>query len=156
VSRRHETLADLLTPALNRARALGYSPEEIRAGFQRAMAMKSRPRIAFVGSEREFVDRYTPLLGERLHDLGVDVVGVLLRDLKRRGMDAVGAAEPPEHVATLVRSYAEVKKLLRGAAVPVSGLALELSAETRAELLALPRAARAVLVAERVNLIGMA
>src|SRR5262249_5019894 len=108
------------------------------------------------GSEQEFVDRYTPLLGERLHDLGVDVVGVLLPDLKRRGMDALGAAEPPEHVATLVRSYAEVKKLLRGTAVPVSGLALELSAETRAELLALPRTARAVLVAERVNLIGMA
>ena len=156
VSLRREALADLFAPALNRARALGYSPEEIRAGFQRAMAVKSRPRVAFVGSEQEFVDRYTPLLGETLHDLGVEVVGILLRDLKRHGMNTFGAGEPPEHVATLVRSYAEVRKLLRDTAVPVFGLALELSAETRSELLALPRTARAVLVAERVNLIGMA
>ena len=63
--------------------------------------------------------------------------------------------EPPEHVATLVRSYAAVRNLLRDTALPVFGLALELSAETRAELLALAGTTRAVLVAERVNLIGM-
>jgi hypothetical protein len=49
-----------------------------------------------------------------------------------------------------------VRDLLRDSALPVFGLALELSSETRAELLALPRTARGVLVAERVNLIGMA
>ena len=156
VSLRREALADLFTPAVNRARALGYSPEEIRAGFQRALAVKGRPRVAFVGSEQEFVDRYTPLLAGTLRDLGVEVEGVLLSDLRRRGVEALGALEPPEHVATLVRSYAEVRKLLRDTAVPVFGLALELSSETRAELLALPRTARAVLVAECVNLIGMA
>lgn len=156
VSLRREALADLFTPALNRARALGSSPEEIRAGFQRALAVKERPHVAFVGSEQEFVDRYTPLLAEALRDLRVEVVGVLLRDLRRRGAEALGPLEPPEHVATLVRSYAEVRNLLRDTALPVFGLALELSSETRAELLALPSTARAVLVAERVNLIGMA
>jgi DNA-binding transcriptional regulator YhcF (GntR family) len=156
VSLRREALADLFTPALNRARALGYSPEEIRTGFQRALAVKGQPRVAFVGSEQEFVDRYTPLLAEALRDLRVEVVGVLLHDLRSRGVEAVGALEPPEHVATLVRSYAEVRRLLRDTAVPIFGLALELSSETRAELLALPTATRAVLVAERVNLIGMA
>jgi DNA-binding transcriptional regulator YhcF (GntR family) len=156
VSLRREALADLFAPALNRARALGYSPEEIRAGFQRALAVKGRPRVAFVGSEQEFVDRYTPLLAGTVRDLGVEVVGVLLRDLKRRGVEALGPLEPPEHVATLVRSYAEVRNLLRDTALPVFGLALELSSETRAELLALASTTRAVLVAERVNLIGMA
>ena len=154
VSLRREALADLFAPALNRARALGYSPDEIRAGFHRALAGKGRPRVAFVGSEREFVDRYTPLLAETVRDLGVQVVGVLLRDLKRRGVEALG--EPPEHVATLVRSYAVVRNLLRDTALPVFALALELSSETRAELLALAGTTRAVLVAERVNLIGMA
>lgn len=156
VSLRREALADLFTPALNQARALGYSPEEIRAGFQRALAVKERPRVAFVGSEQEFVEHYTPLLAEALRDLRVEVVGVMLRDLRRRGVEALGSLEPPEHVATLVRSYAEVRDLLRDTALPVFGLALELSSETRTELLALPSTARAVLVAERVNLIGMA
>src|SRR5207247_1692872 len=83
------------------------------------------PRVAFVGSEQEFVDRYTPLLAGTLRDLGVEVEGVLLSDLRRRGVEALGALEPPEHVATLVRSYAEVRKLLRDTAVPVFGRALE-------------------------------
>jgi DNA-binding transcriptional regulator YhcF (GntR family) len=155
VSLRREALAELFVPALNRARALGYSPDEIRAGFQRALASKGRPRVAFVGAEQEFVDHYTPLLAETVRDLGVEVVGVLLRDLKRRGVAALGT-EPPEHVATLVRSYAAVRNLLRDTALPVFGLALELSAETRTELLALASKTRAVLVAERVNLTGMA
>jgi DNA-binding transcriptional regulator YhcF (GntR family) len=156
VSLRREALTKLFTPALSRARALGYSPEEIRAGFQRALGLEGRPRVAFVGSEEEFVDHYTPLLAEALRGVGVEVAGVLLRDLKRRGVEALGPLGPPQHVATLVRSYAEVRDLLRDTALPVFGLALELSSETRAELLALPRAARGVLVAERVNLIGMA
>jgi DNA-binding transcriptional regulator YhcF (GntR family) len=154
VSLRREALADLFAPVLNRVRALGYSPDEIRAGLQRALAEKGRPRVAFVGAERAFVDRYTPLLAAAVRDLGVQVVGVLLRDLKRRGLAALG--EPPEHVATLVRSYAAVRSLLRDTAIPVFALALELSSETQAELLALPGSTRAVLVAERVNLVGMA
>ena len=154
VSLRREALADLFAPVLNRVRALGYSPDEIRAGVQRALAEKGRPRVAFVGAERAFVDRYTPLLAAAVRDLGVQVVGVLLRDLKRRGLEALG--EPPEHVATLVRSYAAVRSLLRDTAIPVFALALELSSETQAELLALPGTTRAVLVAERVNLVGMA
>ena len=125
VSLRREALAELFVPALNRARALGYSPDEIRAGFQRALAGKGRPRVAFVGAEQEFVDHYTPLLAETVRDLGVEVVGVLLRDLKRQGVAALGT-EPPEHVATLVRSYAAVRNLLRDTALPVFGLALEL------------------------------
>jgi DNA-binding transcriptional regulator YhcF (GntR family) len=156
VSLRREVLADLFTPALNRARALGYSPEEIRAGFHRALTIKERRCVAFVGSEQEFVDHYTPLLAEALRDLRIEVVGVTLGELKHRGVEALSSPDPPEHVATLVRSYAEVRDLLRDTGLPVFGLALELSAGTRAELLALPSTARAVLVAERVNLVGMA
>jgi len=155
VSLRREALADLFTPAVNRARALGYSPEEIRMGFQRALSVRPRPRVAFVGGEQEFVDHYTPLLDAALRDLGVEVSGVRLRDLRRRGVAAFDGGELPEYVATLVRSYADVRRQLRDTAFPVFALALELSSETRSELLALPRTVRAVLVAERVNLIGM-
>ena len=110
---RGRALAELFRPAVNRARALGYSHEEIRLGLQRALTTKDRPRVVFVGSEQEFADRYTPLLAEALRDL------------------------------------------LRDAGIPVSGIALELSAETRRELLGLPGHTRTVLVAERVNLAGM-
>ena len=156
VSLRREALADLFTPAVNRARALGYSSEEIRVGFQRALSVRPRPRVAFVGAEQEFVDHYTPLLDAALHDLGVEVTGVRLQDLRRRGVEALDGGAVPEHVATLVRSYAEVREILRDTALPVFALALELSSETRHELLALPRTVRAALVAERVNLVGMA
>ena len=153
VSLRREALAELFAPALNRARALGYSPEEIRTGFQRALAGKRRPRVAFVGAEQEFVDHYTPLLAETVRDLGIDVVGVLLRDLRRRGVEALGGAA--EHVATLVRSYAAVRNLLR---TPRSRLRLGPRAVGRdadRSCSRSPAQTRAVLVAERVNLIGM-
>jgi DNA-binding transcriptional regulator YhcF (GntR family) len=156
VSLRREALVDLFTPAVNRARALGYSPEEIRVGFQRALSVRPRPRAAFVGAEQEFVDHSTPLLDSALHDLGVEVSGVRLQDLRHRGVGAFDGGELPQYVATLVRSYAEVRHQLRETALPVFALALELSSETQSELLALPRTVRAVLVAERINLIGMA
>ena len=156
VSLRREALAELFVPALNRARALGYSPEEIRAGFQRALAGKAAARAWPSSARSRSSSTTTPRSWRRPCAISASRwSGVLLRDLKRRGVEALGA-EPPEHVATLVRSYAAVRNLLRDTALPVFGLALELSAETRTELLALASKTRAVLVAERVNLIGMA
>jgi DNA-binding transcriptional regulator YhcF (GntR family) len=138
VSLRQSGLVDLFAAALERARALGYSTEEIQVAISRAMSAAGRPRVAFVG------------------DLRVEVVGVSLRDLRERGPEALHPLDPPQCVAALVRSYVEVRDLLEGTGPPVVGLALELTAETQAELLALPNQARALLVAERVNLVGMA
>jgi hypothetical protein len=49
-----------------------------------------------------------------------------------------------------------VRDLLAGTGLPVVSLALDLTAEMQAELLALPNQDCTVLVAERINLIGMA
>jgi GntR family transcriptional regulator len=156
VSRRHAALVDLFSSALSRARGLGYTAQEIRSALTRAVARaEERPRVAFIGAQPEFLERYTPFLGEALGDLNVEVVGVALRDLREYGESALHPFDPPWCVATLVRSYAEVVQLLRNTSVPVIGLALELASETQAELLTLASDTRVVLVAERINLSGM-
>ena len=156
VTQRQAALVDLFASALDRARGLGYTPEEMRAALTRAVAhAEERPHIVFVGAEPEFLDRYIPFLTEALVDLQVDVVGVSLQDLREHGDAALTPLAPPCCVATLVRSYAEVAQLLRASSMPVIGLALELGPETQADLLTLSSEARAVLVAERMNLTGM-
>lgn len=155
VSLRQMALGDLFRSAFERARAMGYSPQEIRAAVARSLARTDHPRVALVSAEPEFVEYYTPLLAEALRNLRVRVVGVLLRDLRERGPAALGDGDPPHCVAALVRSYPDVRDLLRGTALPVLGLAVEVAPETQAELLSLSSTTRAVLVAERINLIGM-
>jgi len=156
VSRRQAALVDLFGSALARARGLGYTTQEIRAALTRAVAhAEDRPRVAFVGAEPEFLERYTPFLSEALADLHVDVFGVSLQDLREHGESALHPFDPAWCVATLVRSYAEVVQLLRDTSAPIIGLALELAPETQAELLTLASDSRVVLVAERINLTGM-
>lgn len=156
VSQRQAALVDLFASALDRARGLGYTPAEMRAALTRAVAhAEERPHIVFVGAEPEFLDRYIPFLTDALVDLQVDVVGVSLQDLREHGEAALTPLAPPACVATLVRSYAEVVQLLRASSIPIVGLALELGPETQADLLTLSTEARAVLVAERMNLAGM-
>lgn len=154
-SQRQAALLDLFASTLERARALGYTPDEIRAALGQAfLATVDRPRVVFVGAEPEFVERYTPLLAEALRDLPVDVTGVQLRDLRERGPAWLQTAAPA-CVVTLVRSYADVRDLLHSTGLAVLGLALELAPETQRELLSLPRDVPALLVAERFNLTGM-
>jgi len=156
VSRRQAALVDLFGSALARARGLGYTGQEIRAALTRAVAhAEDRPRVAFVGAEPEFLERYTPFLSEALADLHVDVFGVSLQDLREHGESALHPFDPPWCIATLVRSYAEVVQLLRDTSAPIIGLALELAPETQADLLTLASDTRVVLVAERINLMGM-
>jgi DNA-binding transcriptional regulator YhcF (GntR family) len=156
LSQREATLVDLFTPAVTRARALGYTRHEIRAALTRAVNRSDdRPRVAFVGAEPEFLERYIPILTEALSPGQAEVLGVSLQELREHGAAAVHSLDPPWCVATLVRSYAEVVRLLRDSSIPVVGLALELSPVSQAELLSLPTQARAVLVAERINLAGM-
>ena len=157
VSRRQAALVDLFSSALARAHALGYSAQEIRAALTRAVAhAEERPRVAFVAAEPEFQERYIPFLSEALADLHVDVFGVALQDLREHGDSALHPLDPPWCVATLVRSYAEIAHLLRDSSIPIIGLALELAPETQADISSLPTDARVVLVAERINLTGMA
>jgi hypothetical protein len=157
VSRRQAALVDLFASALARARGLGYSAQEIRAALTRAVAhAEDRPRVAFVAAEPAFMERYIPFLSDALADLRVEVFGVSLQDLREHGESALHPFGPPWCVATLVRSYAEVVQLLRDSTTPIIGLALELAPETQSDISSLPSDARAVLVAERINVIGMA
>lgn len=157
LSQRDSALVDLFASTVTRAHGLGYTPHEIRAALTRAISRaEGHPHLVFVGAEPEFLERYVPFLTEALADLHAEVLGVLLPDLREHGEAALRPLDPPGCVATLVRSYAEVVHLLRDTSIPVVGLALELGPTAQAELLMLPSQARAVLVAERINLTGMA
>jgi DNA-binding transcriptional regulator YhcF (GntR family) len=153
--RRQQALIDLLRPALVRARSLGYAPNEVQSAVALALAeADGAPKVIFVGGEPEFIEYYTPLITDGLRDLGVDVAPMPVRWLEEMG--SAGLVTLPVCVMTLVRSYAKVREALRDVPVPIIALALDLSDETTSAFINLPRTARTVLAAERINLTGFA
>jgi hypothetical protein len=89
-----------------------------------------------------------------VRDLHVEVEAISLAQLEAGGLR--GLRSFPLSVVTLVRSFARVRELLQDVRVAVIALALDLSPETIDGLIRIPRDARVVLVAERVNLPGFA
>src|SRR6185503_18928059 len=97
---------------------------------------------------------YTPLVAEAVRDLHVDVRATSLAQLER---DGVRTLVPfPLCVVTPVRSFPPVRELLQDVRVAVIALALDLSRETVDSLIRIPRDAKTVLIAERVNIAGFA
>lgn len=153
--RRQQVLIDLLRPALVRAQALGYVPNEVQAAVTLALAeADGAPKVIFAGGEPEFVEYYTPLITDALDDLGVEVAPMPVRWLEQMGPASLVTL--PVCVITLVRSYAKVREALHDVPVPIIALALDLSDETTSSLINIPRTARVVLAAERINLTGFA
>jgi hypothetical protein len=111
-------------------------------------------KVLFVGSEPEFVEYYTPILGETLQNLGVDVSAMHLSVLENNGLGVIDLFAPPLCVVTLVRSYAKVRQIFENTAISVIGLALQLSDATKEAIMTLPSDHRVALVSERINLAG--
>ena len=153
--RRQDALSDVLRPTVMQALGLGYAPSEIQAAVARSLTKGDHsPTILFVGAEPEFIEYYTPLVAEAVRDLHVDVRATSLAQLER---DGVRTLVPfPLCVVTPVRSFPPVRELLQDVRVAVIALALDLSRETVDSLIRIPRDAKTVLIAERVNIAGFA
>jgi hypothetical protein len=137
------------------ALGLGYAPSEIQAAVTRSLSEGDEaPMILFVGAEPEFIEYYTPLVADAVRDLHVDVKAISLAQLEAEGSRSL--VPFPLCVVSPVRSFPPVRELLRDVRVAVIALALDLSPETIDNLIRIPRHARAVLVAEQVNMSGFA
>jgi GntR family transcriptional regulator len=152
---RQQELLELLSSALSHAFSLGYSSGEVKTAIAQVLAKREGLRkVLFVGSEPEFVEYYTPILGETLQDLGVDISAMHLSVLENNGLGVIDLFAPPLCVVTLVRSYAKVRQIFENTAISVVGLALQLSDATKEAIMTLPSDHRVVLVSERINLAG--
>lgn len=147
---RQSALVRLLRPTVGQALGLGYAPAEVQTAVGLALAETGQATVLFVGAEAEFIDHYTPLVADALRDFRVEVNSIPLQRLEEVGPDAL--IPLPLCVVTPVRSFPPVRQLLRGVRLPVIALALDLSTETTDALIHLPRDARVMLVAERMNL----
>ncbi len=154
VSARRQYLSELLVPALSQAQAAGYGRDEILA-VARQWAASAHRRVVVVSPDEVLLDRYLPMVRSALDGLDVEVAGALLPAVRRapRPLDMLGNSCC---VATFIRNYVELRRLLEGSDTPLVGLALDLAADTQAELLLLPHTLRGVLVASEVSVPGMA
>jgi DNA-binding transcriptional regulator YhcF (GntR family) len=152
---RQQELVALLSSALSYAFSLGYSSSEVKTAIAQVLSKREGLRkVLFVGSEPEFVEYYTPILGETLQNLGVDVSAMHLSVLENNGLGVIDLFAPPLCVVTLVRSYAKVRQIFENTAISVIGLALQLSDATKEAIMTLPSDHRVALVSERINLAG--
>ncbi len=154
-SDRRPPLHGLLRPTIDSARAAGYTAAEIRDAVAMLLGA-ARRTVVLVSPDRLLMERYEPMLPEVLEGTGVEIMSLLLSDLRSATPAVRSTLQHACCIATFIRSYAEVRDHLAEVTVPIVGLAVELAADTQAELLTLPRSARAVLVAERISLSGMA
>jgi len=150
----HAQVVSLFTAAIGRAAALGASVDEIKTAVARAFrTWRGESRVLFVGSEPEFVEHYAPILAESLKDLDVEVTAVHLKDLVA-ARPATDVLSLPLCVVTLVRGYTAVRQAFAATPVPIVGLTLNLSDESKTRIMEIPRSARVALVAERMSLQG--
>lgn len=152
---RHQELIALLASGIEHAFRLGYSSSEVKAAIAQVFSKhEGKRKVLFVGAEPEFIDYYTPILGETLQNLGVDVTAMHLSVLENNGLGMIDLFAPPLCVVTLVRSYAKVRQIFERTAISVVGLALQLSDATKEAIMTLPSDRRVVLLSERINLAG--
>lgn len=149
---RHKLLGQVMVPAIDRARALGLTLEDVQqvvAAIWRAHPSPSR--IIFVGSTPDAVTKYTLLLEEHAAPLGVEVSGVLLAEL-RKDPTWLARFEPVQYLVTVISTFGEVREAGTRLGKSVFGLVVELTKRSQKELLEIPEGAVTGLIAEPWNI----
>ncbi len=150
---RATALRDALLPAVLHARAAGFSAAEIATAV-RLLADgqihdEGRARVLFIGARQDSVDKYVPLLRSGLVRTPVEVTGLPLPTVARDGVGALDALLPVDLIVSLVSTLAKARALGKDRDIPVYGLMVELSEETKRTLISLPDEARVGLIGER-------
>lgn len=150
---RGSVLRGLLARSVLLARGMGYREDEIMTTV-RALTTRPngvtqlQPRIVFVGSQGDVVEKYQHLLHDALRGLGVVVDTLLMSDLEVQGDTVLDEREPIRCLVSLVGSFSQLRSIAGHRATPLFGLVVDLSEETQRRLVDLPHDVRIGLVAE--------
>jgi GntR family transcriptional regulator len=131
------TLQGVLQPAIASAFAIGFSRDEIIEGVNEILADK-KIIVGFVGINQLLVDKWTAILEREFRDLGMQVLGFVLDEVRQDLTGTLRKLQAAHRVFTGVPTYAEVRRLLGDHNKKVSALLSELSVATHQVLANLP------------------
>lgn len=131
-------LRGLLESPIRRARALGFSHEQVfRAALDLLAAYEGRIRVAFVGFNEYVARRYATLLEDEFRELGLSVAPISLQALAEREPKAHREVMAAPYVITQLYHLAEVERLVRGMNCEVVPVIVTLSRLTHEQLASL-------------------
>lgn len=151
------SLKGILQPAIVSATAIGYSRSEIRQAVDELLTDRVITTGLVAVNER-LLEKWTDIVTNEFSDLGVEVIGLLLQDLKKDLAHALALLEPAHHVFSLVNTYPDVRGFLHPHGKNVSILLSELGQETQQALNSLPETGAIGLVCSDLyasSLLGM-
>ena len=138
---------EAVTPLL----AKGYTPADVRDAVARRLALPASPQYAIVVSDAPTIlEKYTGILARELEPLGIRVEGVMLAELRRCSAATRAKLADASRVMTALGLLRPVREALEacGVRVPVSVIFTELKWSVIERLGAIPKDAKALIVAE--------
>lgn len=149
---RKGSLQDLLVPVYVNARAMGFTDAEILETFEELSSSRSngrgRPRLAFVGEGERVLDKYLPILSDALSALDAEVVGLDLDKLVESDGALLDEYAPIQLIVSIVSWMGAVREFALKRDIPIVGLLVEPTPETKRILAELPYGAKIGLISE--------
>ncbi len=149
---RSRVLSDLLHQPIAQARGLGFGPDEILAKVQELIRAQERlggvRRVVYIAGTSEFAEEYRGLLREALGDLPCVVDAVTTSQIERHGDAVLDALEPIQCLVCIASRFPQVRRLVTHRGSILFPLVFDLTEDTEAALVQLPRDAPIGLVAE--------
>lgn len=131
-------LRGILETPIRRARALGFSNEQVVRGALDLLAgFEGRIRVVFVGFNEYVARRYATLLEEEFREFGLSVAPLTLRSLTERDSKASREVMATACVITQLYHLGEVERLVRGMGCEVVPVMVTLSRATHEKLASL-------------------
>ena len=150
VQNSHANLQQVIDTCLREALLLGHTVDDIRAAFlhrlERYRTDVSVRRVLLVGNFQAATAAYAREIEAILHDLSVQVIPVLLQDLKDGEGDLCDALKGIGLAITLPTRLHEVREMLEPHGCHVVAVAFQVNAETRRRLAAISSTQRVGIV----------
>ncbi len=153
----YETLLAIMRPAVNSARATGFTFEEVRTCVDELFVDRTM-HVGLIGINEVIVSKWKRILEKEYADLGVEVTALTVTQVQVDLEAAMQVLAPCFHVFSLITTYAEARSLFRGQNKHIVALITEVSMATHHALAALPPDEMVGLVCEDIylnNLVGL-
>lgn len=130
-------LTSILNPAIESARAIGFSSKEIITVTGELLREK-KLKVWFATVYSSYLENWIRKLEHGFKGVGVQVIGITIDELKTMVKERPSDLKPIRNVITLTTNYAKVRKLLCNHNVMVSALLVEPTPATHKVLSELP------------------
>jgi GntR family transcriptional regulator len=143
----HETLQEILRPAVSSARAIGYEEEQIIQVVQELFSAQGI-QVGLIGINLTIIQKWKHILEQEFADLGVEVTALTVAELQENPTSALAHLSSAYYIFSLITTYPETRQLFHDHSKKVVALITEVSMRTHQLLASLPREETIGLVCE--------